>query len=62
MIKNECEIVRDLLPNYIENQIADGTKEFVEKHIKSCKECKEILNSAKRWTRRSNNCRRGKRN
>ncbi|MCI8393235.1 MAG: zf-HC2 domain-containing protein [Clostridia bacterium] len=43
MIKNECEIVRDLLPNYIENQIASGTKEFVDGHIKGCKDCKEVL-------------------
>lgn len=45
MIKNECEIVRDLMPNYIENQINDKTKEFVEEHLSSCKECKNIFNA-----------------
>ena len=45
MIKNECEIVRDLMPNYIENQISDKAKEFVEEHLVSCKECKEIVNT-----------------
>ncbi len=43
MIKNECEIVRDLMPNYVENQIGDNTKEFVEEHLEGCRECKEIL-------------------
>lgn len=39
----ECEIVKDLLPNYIENQISNTSKDFVEKHIKDCTECKEAL-------------------
>lgn len=42
-MKNECSIVKDLLPNYIENQISTSTKDFVEKHITSCSECKETL-------------------
>lgn len=44
-MKKECEIVRDLLPNYIENLVGNQTKDFIETHIKECPECKEILNS-----------------
>ena len=44
-MKKECEIVRDLLPNYIENLVGNQTKDFIETHIKECPECKEILNN-----------------
>ena len=35
-MKKECEIVRDLLPNYIENLVGNQTKDFIETHIKEC--------------------------
>lgn len=44
-MKKECEIVKDLFPNYIENRINDTTKEYVEEHIKNCKSCADILRS-----------------
>ncbi len=47
-MKKECEIVRDLFPNYVENQISDVTKEFVEEHVKECKPCSYILESLMR--------------
>lgn len=47
MIKNECKIVKDLLPNYVENLTSKETKEFVEEHIETCKDCKEILKMLK---------------
>lgn len=48
MIKNECEIVKDLVPSYIENLVSEGTKEFVEKHIKTCDSCKDTLENKKK--------------
>jgi len=33
-MKKECEIVKDLFPNYVENRISDATKEYVEEHIR----------------------------
>lgn len=48
IMKKECEIVRDLFPNYVEKQISDVTKEFVEKHVKECKPCAYILESLAR--------------
>lgn len=50
-MKKECEIVKDLFPNYIENRISDMTKEYVEEHIKNCKICADILNSITRKAR-----------
>ncbi len=45
MIKNECDIVKGLLPNYMENQVRDTTKEFIESHNKNCAECSSIFKS-----------------
>lgn len=43
MIKNDCKIIQDLLPNYIDNLTSKETNEYIEQHIKECKECKKAL-------------------
>lgn len=43
MNKIECEIIKDLLPNYVENLVSDKTKQAVDEHVKACKSCKEDL-------------------
>lgn len=43
--KRECKIIQDLLPNYLEDLLSTETKEYVEKHIQQCAECREILNN-----------------
>lgn len=48
MLKNECEIMKDLMPTYIENLATDATKEFVENHVKDCKRCQEALENLKK--------------
>lgn len=42
-MKNECEIVQDLLFGYNDKTLRNTSKEFVENHLKECNECKEIL-------------------
>ncbi len=37
----ECNIVKDLLPLYVEELCSEDSKEYVEEHMKSCQECKE---------------------
>ena len=44
MDKLKCEIVRDLLPNYVEKLTCDVTNECMDAHIKECEECREICN------------------
>lgn len=44
-MKRECNIVRDLLPLYIENMVSEETKEFVEAHLSKCPECNELYTS-----------------
>ena len=41
--KNDCKIVQDLLPNYIDKLTSKETNAYIEEHMNGCKECKEIL-------------------
>lgn len=34
-----CDVVRDLLPLYIDEACNEGSRELVEEHLKTCKEC-----------------------
>lgn len=42
-MNKDCEIIRDLLPLYVDDVCSTGTKELVEKHLKNCNECQKIL-------------------
>lgn len=44
---NNCDIVIDLIPLYIDDAASDGSRELVEKHVKNCKECKRVLDISK---------------
>lgn len=46
-MKEECKIIQDLLPNYIEKVTNDETNEFIGEHLKKCQECNNIYNSMK---------------
>ncbi len=37
--KEECEIIQDLLPSYIDNILNEYSKKTVEQHLGTCKEC-----------------------
>ena len=41
-MKNECNIVRDLLPLYIENMASPESAQFVEAHLSKCPECNKL--------------------
>lgn len=45
MKNKECNYVQDLLPNYIENLTTPDTNTLLEEHLKSCKDCAEILST-----------------
>lgn len=38
-MKQECSIVRDLLPLYVEDMVSPETAEFVEGHLAACETC-----------------------
>ncbi len=39
-MKNECGIIRDLLPLYAEKMVSSDTAAFVEEHLKGCEACR----------------------
>lgn len=44
MSKNlSCEIIRDLLPSYIDNVLSDASVQAVEEHIRECEACAKVL-------------------
>lgn len=47
---NECSIVRDILPLYIEDMVSNDTASFVEEHLKNCPECQKELSKLKAVT------------
>lgn len=53
-MKNECNLVKDLIPNYLENLLSSDSKEFIEHHISSCNSCKNLLNSLRIQKSREN--------
>lgn len=45
---NECKIVQDLLPNYIEELTNEETNKYIDEHLKKCENCKKVLESMKK--------------
>ena len=45
--KEECDIVQDLLINYVDDILNSTSKKFVETHLKTCEKCQEKLNNIK---------------
>lgn len=39
-MRNECNIIRDILPLYAEKMVSPDTADFVEEHLKDCGECR----------------------
>lgn len=44
MSKYPCELIEDLIPLYVEDDVSDATKEIVEEHILECENCKSLVN------------------
>lgn len=45
--KLNCDIVRDLLPSYVDKLTSETTNEAVNEHLKECTECSEVLQRMK---------------
>ena len=44
-MKNECKIVQDMLPLYLENMVSDETAAFIKEHLDGCTQCTAELES-----------------
>ena len=42
-MNKECEIIRDILPLYVDDACSDTSREIVEDHLKDCAECAAYL-------------------
>ncbi len=40
-MRNECNIIRDLLPLYAEKMVSSDTVAFIEEHLKDCEACRK---------------------
>lgn len=38
-MKNECNIIKDILPLYAEKMVSEDTVDFIEEHLKNCPTC-----------------------
>lgn len=47
MKNNNCKVVQDLLPNYVEKLTSKETNNFVEEHLKECENCQKVLDIMK---------------
>ena len=45
MTKLPCEIVKDLLPLYIDKLTTEVTNSAIEEHISTCPACNEVMES-----------------
>lgn len=43
MEKMNCEIIRDLIPSYVDGICSEATKRCVEEHIAACDGCRQML-------------------
>lgn len=46
-MKDECDIVKDLSSQYIEDMVSPNTKVFIEKHLQNCCDCEKYYENMK---------------
>ena len=42
-MRNKCNLIRDILPLYVEDMVSADTREFVSEHLEHCEECRAEL-------------------
>ena len=42
-MRTDCEIIRDLLPLYVDDICSEKSRELVDGHLQECSECSELL-------------------
>lgn len=46
-MRNECNIIRDILPLYVEGIVSEDTAAFIEEHLAACPDCTAELGTMK---------------
>jgi len=44
-----CDVIKDLLPLYLENMLSDDSRTIVEGHLKDCQECRNCLDGMRNF-------------
>ncbi len=47
-MKTDCEIIRDLLPLYVDDICSGKSRELVDEHLQECTECRNMLHRLRR--------------
>lgn len=47
MAEITCEVVKDLLPLYVDDVLSNDSRNIVEEHLKTCKECTDLCKTLK---------------
>ncbi len=47
MKNKECDIIKDLLPSYVDNICSEASKEWIEAHLAECEECHKAAEAMK---------------
>jgi predicted anti-sigma-YlaC factor YlaD len=40
----DCNVIKDLIPLHIEKLTSDSSNSLIEEHIKSCEDCRQMIN------------------
>lgn len=48
MSRLNCEIIRDLIPSYVDGICSQSSREAVEEHVEECEECRASLETLRR--------------
>lgn len=43
MKKLECDVIRDLLPSYVEEICSETSKQYVDEHLQDCPDCDRLM-------------------
>ena len=44
---NKCNVIRDLLPSYVDNLVSEDSITLIEDHLKNCNDCNHIKKKKK---------------
>ncbi|WMJ77125.1 MULTISPECIES: zf-HC2 domain-containing protein [unclassified Sedimentibacter] len=50
-MKITCNVIKDILPLYVENMVSNDSRAMIEEHIEQCQECKVYLDEMKTFNK-----------
>ncbi|MFD2046564.1 zf-HC2 domain-containing protein [Ornithinibacillus salinisoli] len=47
-MRKNCDMIRDLIPMYVENLTSEDSNQYIKEHLNSCEDCMNYLNNVER--------------